>query len=160
MNAPIYQVIALNWAFYKLLDRSAPTCQVIALNWAFYKLLDQFAPTWQVVVWWDAIYSSFYLNLASSESEPGQFYIKRKRSSSWRCQHSGKKNIWKPPSKRFLTILGGRSETELRDSVMFLFFSYSFVTRVIWCGLSTALLRTLGCKLPSCGSWVRFPIYI
>ena len=52
MNAPICQVIALNWAFYKLLDRSAPTCQVIALNWAFYKLLDPFAPTLQVVVWW------------------------------------------------------------------------------------------------------------
>ena len=35
MNAPICQVIALNWIFYKLLDRSVPTYQVITLNWAF-----------------------------------------------------------------------------------------------------------------------------
>jgi len=34
------------------LDQSAPRYQVIVLNWAFYKLLDQFAPTYQVVVWW------------------------------------------------------------------------------------------------------------
>jgi hypothetical protein len=46
----LYQVIALNEAFYKLLDQFASTYQVIVLYWSFYKLFDKSVPIRQVGV--------------------------------------------------------------------------------------------------------------
>jgi hypothetical protein len=40
IGVTIYQVIALNGAFYILLDSFAPTSQIIVQIWVFYKLMD------------------------------------------------------------------------------------------------------------------------
>jgi hypothetical protein len=51
-NAPIYQVIALNWSFYKLLDQSAHMSSS-RVRLSILQVFDQSTSTWQMdaILW-------------------------------------------------------------------------------------------------------------
>jgi hypothetical protein len=48
---PIIKKYCIKLIIFHDLDQFAATWQVIVVNWAYYKLLDQSALSWQVVVW-------------------------------------------------------------------------------------------------------------